>query len=99
MLCEDIIEILNEYKIKYKNTPNMGEVDLGSQEIYINPGYNKDVETLAHEFMHIWYEQELEQPSVSEYYIEKESQELIKDKDMYDCLDNYLIHRTWGQRL
>ncbi len=99
LYCREITEILNEYDIEYKNVRNMGEVDLSSYQIYINPKFNQDVETLAHEFGHIWYENILEMYDTPEDIIEKESQEMIKQKHIYKCLEKYLDIKTMDQKL
>ena len=91
---EDIIEILDGYKIKYKSLHCKGDVDFGLEEIIINPVYNQDVQTLFHEFAHIYYEELLEQ-SLPESIIERESQRYIYDNPstlkVFDC---YLESRT-----
>lgn len=93
LTCSDITDILNQFEIKYSSLTSKGDVDLGLNLIRINPLYNQDVETLSHEFTHVWYEKCLGVHTMTEDEIEFESQELIKDKQMYECLDKYLYNR------
>jgi hypothetical protein len=99
LTCSDITDILDDYSIRYASTGNKGDVDLYSQEIRINPIFNQDIETLAHEFYHIYYEIELEAPNIPEDIIENNALELVSDKKMYKCLEDYLDYRTKDQRL
>ena len=91
---EEIMEILDEYKIKYTSLNCKGDVDFGLEEIRINPVYNQDVQTLFHEFAHIYYEDLLEQ-ELTEDIIEYESQNYLKNnKSAYKVFDCYLESRT-----
>jgi hypothetical protein len=99
LTCSDITDILSDYDIKYANISVKGDVDFYSQEIRINPVYNQDIETLAHEFYHIYYEIELEAPDIPEEIIESNALDLVRDYKMYKCLEDYLYKRTKYQRL
>jgi len=90
---EEIIEILNGYNIKYKSLHCKGDVDLRFKEIRINPVYNQDIETLLHEFAHIYYKY-LPWLTIEEY-IESESQKYLKNNpSAYRVFDCYLKSRT-----
>jgi hypothetical protein len=99
LTCRDITDILDDYDIKYSNISVKGDVDFYSQEIRINPLYKQDIETLAHEFYHIYYEIELEAPDIPEEIIESNALELVSDYKMYKCLEDYLCKRTKYQRI
>ena len=88
------MDILDTYKIKYKSLNCMGDVDFGLEEIRINPVYNRDIQTLIHEFAHIYYEDILEQ-TIPDSIIEKVSQEYLKNNPTaYRFLDDYLECKT-----
>lgn len=91
---EEIVEILDKYKITYKSLLVKGDVDFGLEEIRINPVYNQDVQTLMHEFAHIYYEGILGL-ELSEDTIEYESQQyLINHPCSISFFENYLELRT-----
>ena len=86
LTCTEITDILNELEIKYVLLSVKGDVDLGLNLIRINPVYNQDVETLFHEFGHVWYEKHLGIHDITEDEIEYQSQQLIQDKEMYNMV-------------
>jgi len=97
LTCEDICDILDDYTIIYANLDAKGDVTLNTQYLRINPIYNQDVETLMHEFSHIWHEKYLEIHDLPEDIIEYRAQEKLKT--IYTCLENYLQERTKTQVL
>ena len=93
--CSDITDILDGYTIRYASLHNVkGHVNLSSKIIRLNPLYNQDVETLIHEFAHIYYESFIG-ISLSEHLIEYESQKyLIDNPSCYGVLENYILNKT-----
>lgn len=92
---EEISDILDEYNIKFTSMIDCkGDVSMSLYEIRINPIYNQDIETLMHEFAHIFYEDYL-RLHLNEDMIEKVSQKYVKDNpSIKHYLNCYIENRV-----
>ena len=97
---EEIADILEDYTIYHKDLGGVkGDVDFDLAEIAIDSTFGENIETLIHEFAHIYYEDLLEL-KLSEDIIERVSQNYLKENpSAYAFLNCYLNSRIVRKRM
>lgn len=94
---DDLLTRLNKYTIKKENLPIQdnkyfyGHVLPKKKLIVLNEKNHlqSNIETISHELLHVWYDYE-NKMNLSEIEIEKRSQEFLKDKVYYKCIEDRL---------
>jgi len=94
---EDMLyDVQEDYRIQYKIMDYKGQIDYLIHKIYLNPQYNEDLETLAHELCHYYHDIFIGDGMGIEDLIEYESKELL-DEPWRSTLENYLEKELYGK--
>ena len=93
---DTIEEIITEYSVAYRvlDNGNKGLINYDTKNIYINPMYNEDADTLMHELYHHYYDNVLG-VEAGEDIVEQQAQEALDNNPCLRCLlETYIEMQT-----